>query len=145
MAKKNMRESDFIFIYIYGIWAWPSLCLQMSWHLVALSHQQPQRWAQSLRYLAGFLCLPEISRHHVEQIDGLVQDCSNSITKKLGPTLLTLIPPWISDHIPSKVWVEITYPFPNFNGTTVEVSEWISNFIPYFITDVITYPCCNLV
>ena len=27
---------------------------------------------------------------------------------------------------------EITYPFPNFNGTTVEVWEWISNFIPYF-------------
>ena len=25
---------------------------------------------------------------------------------------------------------EITYPFPNFDGTTVEVWEWISNFIP---------------
>ena len=30
-----------------------------------------------------------------------------------------------------------TYPFPNFNGATVEVWEWISNFIPHFIT----YPC----
>ena len=27
-----------------------------------------------------------------------------------------------------KVWGEITYPYPNFNGSTVEVSEWISNF-----------------
>ena len=35
---------------------------------------------------------------------------------------------------------EITYPFQDFNGCTVEVYEWISNFIPYFITDVITYP-----
>ena len=28
---------------------------------------------------------------------------------------------WISDYISSKVWDEITYPFLNFNGTTVEV------------------------
>ena len=26
---------------------------------------------------------------------------------------LTLIPAWISDYIHYKVWVEITYPFPN--------------------------------
>ena len=48
---------------------------------------------------------------------------------------------WISNHMASKVWGEIIYPFPNFNGTTVEVWEWISNFIPHFIMDVITYPC----
>ena len=24
----------------------------------------------------------------------------------------------------SKMWDEITYPFPNFNGETVEVLEW---------------------
>ena len=40
---------------------------------------------------------------------------------------LTLIPAWISNHMSSKVWDEITYPFPNFNGCTVEVWEWISN------------------
>ena len=39
-----------------------------------------------------------------------------------------------------KVWDEITYPFPNFNGFTVEVWEWVSNFIQHFIMDVITYP-----
>ena len=27
---------------------------------------------------------------------------------------------------------EITYPFLNFNGFTVEVEKWISNFIPHF-------------
>ena len=53
---------------------------------------------------------------------------------------LTLIPAWISDHMPSKVWDEITYPFPNFNGTTVEVWVWISNFILHFMMGVITYP-----
>ena len=40
-----------------------------------------------------------------------------------------------------KMWDEITCPFPNFNGCTIEVWEWISNFFPHFITDVITYPC----
>ena len=28
---------------------------------------------------------------------------------------LTSIPAWINNHIPSKVWDEITYPFTNFN------------------------------
>ena len=34
-----------------------------------------------------------------------------------GPLLLT----WISNHIHFKLWDEITYPFLNFNGCTVEV------------------------
>ena len=31
------------------------------------------------------------------------------------------------------MWHEITYPFPNFNGSTIEVWEWISNSSPAFI------------
>ena len=34
---------------------------------------------------------------------------------------LTLIPAWIRNHIPSKAWDGIIYPFLNFNGCTVEV------------------------
>ena len=34
---------------------------------------------------------------------------------------LTLIPAWVSNHIHYKLWYEITYPFLNFNGATVEV------------------------
>ena len=34
---------------------------------------------------------------------------------------LTLIPPWISNHTLYNVLDEITYPFQNFNGATVEV------------------------
>ena len=41
----------------------------------------------------------------------------------------------------SPVWVEITYPFQNFNGAAVEVWEWISNCIPPLIMDEITHPC----
>ena len=33
----------------------------------------------------------------------------------------TLIPAWISNYIHYNVWDEITYPFLNFNGATVEV------------------------
>ena len=33
----------------------------------------------------------------------------------------------------SKAWSGITYPFPIFNGYTVEIWEWISNFTPHFI------------
>ena len=38
-----------------------------------------------------------------------------------------------------KMWDETAYPFPNFNGVTVEVWEWISNFILHIIMDVIIY------
>ena len=31
-------------------------------------------------------------------------------------------------HMDSKVCDEITFPFPNFYGATIEVWEWISNF-----------------
>ena len=50
---------------------------------------------------------------------------------------------WISNYMPSKVWDEITYPFSNFNGCTVEVWEWISHFIPHFTWHVIIHPCQN--
>ena len=35
--------------------------------------------------------------------------------------VLTLIPAWISNHMPSWTWNEITYPFFNFNGAAVEI------------------------
>ena len=41
----------------------------------------------------------------------------------------------------SKVWDEITCPFPNFSGCTVEVWEWISTFISHLITHVMWCPC----
>ena len=34
-----------------------------------------------------------------------------------------LIPTWLSDYIQQKLWYEITYPFPNFNGGTIEAWE----------------------
>ena len=49
-----------------------------------------------------------------------------------GLLLLTwtnFIPSIISKQMPSKVWGEITYPFPNFNGKSIEVWEWIINLL----------------
>ena len=45
------------------------------------------------------------------------------LTEAWGPIYygLTLIPALISNYIHYKVWNEITYPFLNFNGCTVEV------------------------
>ena len=56
-----------------------------------------------------------------------------------GPRLLTLISVWISNHTPNKVWDEITYPFSNFIGCTIEVWECIHKFTTHFIMNVITY------
>ena len=49
----------------------------------------------------------------------------------------------IGYYIHYKMWEEIAYPFPNFNGYTFEVWELISNFILHFTEYVITYPCCD--
>ena len=45
------------------------------------------------------------------------------------------------DHMPSKVWYAITYPFQNSNGYTVGVWEWIGDFDPHIIMDVNTFLC----
>ena len=45
-----------------------------------------------------------------------------------------------NNYIHYKEWDEITYPFLDFNGATVEVQEWISNFISHFTVHAITYP-----
>ena len=47
----------------------------------------------------------------------------------------------LSNQMSIKVCDEIPYPFPNFNGTAIEVWEWTSNLIPHFMMDVIPYPC----
>ena len=45
----------------------------------------------------------------------------------LAKNILTSIPVYLSNYINYNVWYEITYPFPNFNGGTVEVWEWITS------------------
>ena len=63
-----------------------------------------------------------------------------SLAVPQGPLIQTWIKfnrRWISEYIHYKVWEEITYWFPNFNGCTGEVWERISNSIAHFTGHVI--------
>ena len=76
----------------------------------------------------------------------VIIDSGNSLSpshylRPILPIGINFIPSMENNHMTSKVWDEITYPFSNFNGVTVEICEWISNFIPHAMMDVITYPC----
>ena len=54
---------------------------------------------------------------------------------------LVLNPVRISNYSNFKVWDEITYPYPNFNRTTVKIKELIvSKLIPHLTEHVITCP-----
>ena len=44
---------------------------------------------------------------------------------------------WINNHIHYDVWDEITYPFPNFNDTIVDVLEWKINLMWHFMRHMI--------
>ena len=56
---------------------------------------------------------------------------------------INLSPAWISNHMPCKMWYDITGPFSYFNHAPFEVWELISNFIPHLTITVITNPCWN--
>ena len=63
------------------------------------------------------------------------------LMEPLLQTWFNFNPSMDKNHLPGKVWDEITYPFLSFDGATVEVLEWISNFTPHFMMDVINNPC----
>ena len=66
-----------------------------------------------------------------------------------GPLLLALIKfnPITDNYIHYKVWDEITYILPNFNGATTEVGEWISKFYPtsYLACDYLSTLGCQFI
>ena len=50
------------------------------------------------------------------------------------------IPTWIINHMSSKVWDEIIYPFPNFNSCIVEVGNG-KGISPHTMLPLIIYLC----
>ena len=107
-------------------WLWLADALGLS------NHDQPFCWKFLVKNLLVFATLtPETH----------IQDTSLHLGPLL-PAWFNFIPACISNYTHYELWDEITYPFPNINGATIEVWEWINNFIPYFIMGVITYPCC---
>ena len=55
------------------------------------------------------------------KLKGSTRSQLNTQVASFTNMVLNLIPAWISNYMPGKMWDEITYPFLNFNGATVEV------------------------
>ena len=89
--------------------------------------------------LSAVLKIPQNRQRITYTIPLIVFSCLSPRFEWVRLSMFThILQGWLTSR---KVWVEITYPFPNFDGCNVRVWEWISNFIPQFIMDVITYPC----
>ena len=88
--------------------------------------------------------LQNINVAHIEGNSAVSHAEKPNINRGVTTHGLTLTPTWISNYMYHNIWDENTFPFPDFNGATVEVWEWISNFIPHFTEQVITYRCWNL-
>ena len=83
-------------------------------------------------------------------IGQLMITCNMGInSSKLGPYAILLqertcdplykheFSAWINNHIHQKLFDEITYPFPIFNGAVVDICEWINNLITHFVWSLI--------
>ena len=139
-------------------------CFQKSWQLVCLfnsllnveiwkvyiagswwEESTSNRWILSTKGQwcpVGFYSISDTTSY--QKNSPSLRLLARSYVKTPGPlslTLINFIPAWISKHMSSKVWDEITDSSTNFNGGTVEVCEWTSMFPLYLIMDVITYPC----
>ena len=108
--------------------AWRRALISMLEH----SHWMAMHWTTRIHWVGVFLAL--------EVPWDIARPRRLFLMMSLKTYLRSLLA-WISNCIPSKVWDEFTYPFPNFNGATVEVWEWISNFVPRVIIGVINYSC----
>ena len=101
------------------------------------------RWAQ-WRYLSKalinqsrmtYVCFSKLGHHWFFLLKTFVSPFTNMV--------LTVIQAGIINYTHYKVWDEISYPFPNFNGYSIEVWKWISNFIPHHNIYVIPPPPPN--
>ena len=109
-------------------------CKYWAWHKTKFQSKLITQWKI---FTAGF--------HVYDQIPVYVSCQDNCFTYNISHELCTLfalwcqgplILIWISQQIHYKVLDEITYPFPNFNGCTIDVWEWISDFIQHFTSHV---------
>ena len=70
---------------------------------------------------ASYCDVTPIDYSDTEYMDSFITTMTLSASGPFYWHGLTLIPAWITNYMPGKVWGEITYPFLNFNGCTVEV------------------------
>ena len=126
------------YIFLWTIWQWPPIIInKCNNQIYAMFHKDkgkeytnfiayftipcPKPTAYFSVYQTNvFLYYFKISSNDLDRHDDRVTWNAFHITG-LWPLLLT----WVNlnpsmDHMPGKVWEEITYPFLNFNGATVE-------------------------
>ena len=73
----------------------------------------------NLQILIIVLCKYIIHWNPLSSLSGLIYVVIRSVfTDSL---ITTVAVAWISNDMPNEVWNEITYPFVNFNGATIEV------------------------
>ena len=92
----------------------------LCWHAITRSSGSIWRWScQSEKSYCGETMVMMFSNHHF--YDKTLDSYWNDPRVPFYQCGLTLILAWISNNIHYKMWDEITYPFLNFNVTTVEV------------------------
>ena len=90
-------------------------------------------WKESLGVIASIKNhnIEYVSSHHLNEPIKLVRQSSfkTTVSKLQNYIGYLLVFKCISHHIQDTAWDEITYPFPNVNGGTVEVWEWINHLM----------------
>ena len=99
-----------------------------------------EQTTQTVWYFMGYIlyCTSSYKNAFSRQVQRLLRPPQRDLQ---WSSVIDIVFTYLVTYITSRVWYEIIYPFPNFNGCTVEIWEYISFFIPYLINDVITYPC----
>ena len=119
-------------IYVGGAcWGLPAAC-----RLIAVSGARlPSVDGLTVRYIKNAPLLNLPSKYVCDLISNLfsihvraIQTYRDYAPVPTGSSViyitgLTLVPAWISKCTHHKMWDEIIYPFPNFNGFTIEVWE----------------------
>ena len=119
---------------LYRKVTWPSL---WNWvfehfgecHRISLIWSQPlfKVWLGAVRQQAiawtnvDLVLYDELTYWGPDKISNLKSVWIHSSSAPFYKHGLTLIPVWKSNHVQYKLWDEMTYPFQNFNGCTVEV------------------------
>ena len=147
-CQKHKDLTILVLILEYSGWNLSMLWVLMACHLVSPWHHQAYYWQwRTHLYLSStrkdfhnlrHLTFEKWYRNWYLYI--APSKFSATRVKRLGPLLSkwsTFNPAWINNHMPSKVWNEITYPFPNLIDCTISLFGMDTSFRSTF------YNGCN--
>ena len=108
-------------------------CYNKMTSLTGWAHTKTDPWMS--QYVLPMLTLLVLKQEYCRRIG------SKLLLVLLYWTGLTLVPAWISNCMPSKMWDKLLIHSHATMVVTVEVWKWMNNFIWHFIMGVIAYPC----